>query len=127
MNNNPASIRSRFGTFLGPWLLSLVALLGCGKTIEQSQSQTHWLARCSDGADCGALECICGRCILACDDARACGDSPTSTECYAATSEAASDFCDGASQAPVPICLEPCGGDCGSARSLRTRSFARSS
>lgn len=51
--------------------LQLAALLclasACGEPQDLSGTNTNWLRRCTLDADCGSsLECLCGRCTVAC-------------------------------------------------------------
>jgi hypothetical protein len=52
---------------------ALVLGPSCGGTTGSgTDSNTHWLERCSDSEDCGGLECLCGVCTKRCDSGSPC-------------------------------------------------------
>src|SRR5262245_39480008 len=56
-------------------LLMTFVAAGCGARSTQSagpDSSSHWLSSCSSDADCGGVECLCGRCTTNCDDNSGC-------------------------------------------------------
>lgn len=62
-------------TFLGRWifaaalLVAATALACSGSEGPDTDSETHWMERCSEDADCGEdLDCLCGLCTTGCDD-----------------------------------------------------------
>ena len=66
---------------LRPWALGgclalALAWGGCKDDTERyapdTDSETHWLQPCEEDAVCGALSCVCGVCVKACDEDAAC-------------------------------------------------------
>ncbi len=58
-----------------PVLALAVALLvgACTPQAETSGTNTNWLRRCENDAECGAQgSCLCGRCTTTCDDSTSC-------------------------------------------------------
>lgn len=69
-------------------------LLGaCGETTAGGDSETHFLATCTDKCG-GGLSCICGVCTKPCDDANACGGLSEQATCEASCSGDARSVCD---------------------------------
>lgn len=69
-------------------LTALVLALGaawlvgaCSPQAETSGTNTNWLRRCEDDAQCGEQgSCLCGRCTVSCDSSSACMDGLVCTE-----------------------------------------------
>ena len=61
----------------------LAVVMGCpGDPDPTIDSETHWLTECSTTADCGiALDCICGTCTVACDEAADCSAIGSNAVC----------------------------------------------
>ncbi len=47
---------------VGPWLLAS----SCGARAEGTDSSTQFWQTCTEDADCGSLQCLCGRCTVDC-------------------------------------------------------------
>jgi hypothetical protein len=96
----------RFGWLFG---ISLSMALGlasaCKENHDGGDTQTNWLKSCTSSDECGAFECLCGRCTQSCQTDADCEVTPVSTTCQAASSQAAQTFCGG--EAPLSgICIE---------------------
>lgn len=67
---------------LGAALLGAIALAGgCGKAVDATDSESHFLAYCTDG-ECGpGLSCVCGVCTEACTEDAACSGLGTGSRC----------------------------------------------
>ena len=98
---------NRFGWLFGV-LLSLVlgSASGCKESHEGGDTQTNWLKACASSDECGAFECICGRCTQSCQSTDDCQGTPVTTTCQAAASDAAQTFC-GDNAPPAGICMAP--------------------
>lgn len=84
----------RFGWRFGISLSVILGLVGaCKENHEGGDTQTNWLKDCNSSDECGAFECICGRCTLGCQADGDCQATPVATTCQAPTSEAAQSFC----------------------------------
>jgi len=98
---------NRFG-----WLFGVLLALGfgfaggCKENHETGDTQTNWLKACASSDECGAFECICGRCSQACEAADDCRSTPVATACQASASDAARTFC-GDEAPPTGICIAP--------------------
>ena len=96
-------------------LLSFYLIASCGKSAQEDDSQTHWLAKCSSSDECAAgLSCVCGRCLQPCEPEAACSTAATGVEtsCFQTGSAAVQELC-GGDDAPA-LCLQECSGDgCG--------------
>lgn len=88
---------------------AVAGMPSCSSTTTDD-SQTHFFSTCDSDAECGELECVCGRCTTRCS-AGACSSGSV---CAAGDSRPASDLC-GLAAAP-DVCLPECTGpsDCGS-------------
>ncbi|MBN1607632.1 MAG: hypothetical protein JW940_13425 [Polyangiaceae bacterium] len=83
---------------------ALVLTPSCGGTAGSgTDSNTHWLKRCSNKEDCGGLECLCGVCTKPCDSSSPCSgfDGP-------AVCESLSSCADGSA---VSVCTAECSRD----------------
>jgi hypothetical protein len=69
-------------------------------------TETNWLRACSVDDECGALDCICGVCTLACSATSPCPAAPAPESC--AESGAALDALCGASARPSGMCIPKC-------------------
>jgi hypothetical protein len=93
-------------------LLGSLVLFGsaCSKpTVPEVGSESHWLAECSVGEDCGdGLSCVCGACTRMCSvDATCAGDVPAA--CYDLSSPALVQRCEGSEGQPSSgVCLREC-------------------
>jgi hypothetical protein len=74
------------------------------------QGQTHWLVTCNGDDECGELACVCGACVAPCVRGD-CASEREGTECFAGGSPSVTAMC--APLEAVPLCLEPCDGECG--------------
>src|SRR5215207_9807059 len=94
-------------------LLTSLSLLACDESAQGGDTQTNWLRECQVNAECGDLECLCGRCTKPCETSE-CGSVSADALCFPATNQAVQRTCEG-SEAPA-LCLRGCGtaGQCGS-------------
>jgi hypothetical protein len=54
---------NRLGWLFGVLLSSVLAFASaCKETRDGGDTQTNWLKVCASSDECGAFECICGRC-----------------------------------------------------------------
>jgi hypothetical protein len=83
----------------------LLLASACSPQAETSGTNTNWLRRCQNDAECGEQgQCLCGRCTLACDSTAACGD-----EALVCTEDVASVVqCQGQ---PTRTCQPACSSD----------------
>lgn len=67
---------------LGAVLLgAIVAASGCGKAVDATDSESHFLAFCTAG-ECGpGLSCVCGVCTETCSDDTACAALVSGSRC----------------------------------------------
>jgi hypothetical protein len=84
--------------FLGGAWLCVLALAGLfaacdGKSATTSDSETHFLEKCSDSCS-GGLTCLCGVCTKACTAQASCGDLATSASCEDSCSDSSTKVCD---------------------------------
>ena len=90
-------------------LFAILLCFGCrgGNGDPQTDSETHFLARCETG--CGAgLTCLCGVCTRACSSSDECSSLATGAACVAIASRSAEAVC---ADAPSPaFCDLPCSG-----------------
>lgn len=95
--------------YLGRAFVLTLLVTRCA-TQTDSGSQTHWLATCSQDADCGAgLVCRCGLCTKTCTG-DACSDLPRPATCVSPSSAAHAALC--ATPPNDAICLARCGSGC---------------
>jgi hypothetical protein len=97
--------RRVFAITLTAWLVS------CGDPapVEREGSNTNWLKRCTDSAECGSAgACVCGVCSLECSESDQC----TETGNTCATGFGRATQCAG--QTTAGLCLASCvtGADC---------------
>lgn len=94
-------------------LLTSLLLIACNESAQGGDTQTNWLKECQVNAECGDLECLCGRCTKPCQ-ASGCGGISADAWCSSATSRAVQSLCEG-SESPA-LCLRGCdtAGQCGS-------------
>lgn len=104
-------MRTLFGWGLA--LLTTCVLVACQESSRSGDTQTNWLKTCNVSEECGALECICGRCTKSCE-ASDCSDVAAEAVCVAAPHQGLQDLC-GDSE-PTAMCLDGCDteGQCGS-------------
>ncbi len=98
-------------------LACLVALLwACDSGRDGFGSDTNWLEGCTSDSECGAGDCRCGICTLACTDLAACGAVAHAQLCVE-TSELSTTSCRLGFDEPVAggICTRGCSrdADCG--------------
>jgi hypothetical protein len=79
---------------LGPLLWAQA----CGSRITGTDSTTQFWEICVSDSDCGALDCVCGRCTQACSGRSGCSERLGRAICI----EFESDHCGG--QAPQAVC-----------------------
>jgi hypothetical protein len=97
-------------------LVLLVLLAGaCQRSHPASNSNTSWLVLCDESADCGELECLCGRCTTPCTQSAECSSRFTGGSCEQTSGPALAQACD--AHAPEAICVLRCAedGDCDAA------------
>jgi hypothetical protein len=87
------------------WLLASYLLVACDESAQGGDTQTNWLKTCQASAECGDLECICGRCTKTCE-ASECGDVAAEAVCFPPTNQAVQSLCEGS--APSAVCLGGC-------------------
>jgi hypothetical protein len=80
-------------------------LAACGSASQGGDTQTNWLRACETSEQCGALECVCGRCTKACES-NDCSEMGADAVCVPATSPGVQELCQ-PTQA-VPLCLKGC-------------------
>jgi hypothetical protein len=90
--------------------LALLPFCGTEHVGSTMDSQTHWLDECTSDAQCGDLECICGRCVARCEASGSCDVAGLQTECTARTSVAVDALC-GPEDPASSVCLVPCDSD----------------
>lgn len=98
------------------WTASLLAsslLLACNESVHGGDTQTNWLKECEESAECGGLECVCGRCTRPCE-ASQCGGLGEDASCFPATHQAVQSVC--STGEATAMCLKGCenAGQCGS-------------
>ena len=94
---------------ISPLLLLLLSAACSTPSMPNVGSESHWLAECSVGQDCGdGLACICGACTRRCSmDAACAGDIPAA--CYDRSSPALVQRCEGSEDEPsAGVCLREC-------------------
>jgi hypothetical protein len=90
------------------WIAALSAswlLVACGESAQAGDTQTNWLNICQTSAECGDLECICGRCTKTCE-ASDCSDVAAEAECFPATNQGVQSLCEGSEASAM--CLGGC-------------------
>jgi type 1 glutamine amidotransferase len=94
---------------LGTFILCLGALItaSCGAKTNQgaggTDSNTHWLARCTDDGDCrDGLSCVCGACTTECNSASSCENLAAGALCLDVQ-------CEGGDE--LSVCSIGCSGD----------------
>jgi alpha-tubulin suppressor-like RCC1 family protein len=84
---------------------ALFAAVACGRSASSTGSNTNWLERCGDDADCGSgRECWCGACTKSCTDTVDCGSDG---QCREATNFG----CATPSASGASVCVLTCAGD----------------
>jgi hypothetical protein len=86
-------------------LLTSLLLAACGESARGGDTQTNWLKECQVSAECGDLECVCGRCTKPCE-ASECAGVAAEAVCVPATNRAVQTICE-ASDATA-LCLRSC-------------------
>lgn len=94
---------------LGKVLLVVGPLLAaCGPLGgPRTDSQTNWVQACTDAADCGRLDCVCGVCTQACASDDECG-SLRGASCALATEVGVIARCGGQAPPAAGLCLARC-------------------
>jgi hypothetical protein len=72
---------------------TMIAAASCGKTVDGTDSNTHWLDECDADADCGNLSCLCGVCSSECSDEASCAHFGSDAVCAGACSTTTKAFC----------------------------------
>jgi hypothetical protein len=95
-------------------LLTSLLLIACNESAQGGDTQTNWLKECQVNAECGDLECLCGRCTRPCQ-ASECGGISADAVCSPGSGQAVQSLCEG-SESPA-LCLRGCDTteQCGSA------------
>ncbi len=99
-------------TWAGETLLLIHGLLwaGCEPAPgPRTDSQTNWLRGCGSSSECDGLECLCGICTRACEDAQGCG-SLQGAECLSAAEKGSVAACGGETPSAPGLCLPRCDG-----------------
>ncbi len=84
--------RSWAGVWGGACLVLGLAA-GCAKTATPGDSETHFLAKCTDTCG-GGLSCVCGVCTKPCTASSSCGALSDAASCDDSCSDAATKICD---------------------------------
>jgi hypothetical protein len=95
--------------------VAALAVPSCGGATEDggTDSNTHWLRKCSADSDCGTLSCLCGVCTRPCNETASCADLGETAVCGTSPSTCAS---------ASPVCVAcgdgpgrtPCNAEAGS-------------
>ncbi len=98
----------------GAGAAALLWVLTSACTAPSAGTQTNWLSACRTEADCGAdLECHCGACTRACDDADTACAGLDGAACVPASEAGPVALCDGRTTLAAGLCLLRCPeGDC---------------
>lgn len=109
-------------------LLTSLAVLGaCASTTQPDpDGQTHWMTRCDEQADCGALSCICGVCTELCTASDECSAGESVATCLTTANVLDTAACT-TRQATASVCVPLCDGqsDCDGVASDLACSSAR--
>src|SRR3954462_14752963 len=81
----------------GAWVCILLlagSFAGCdGESATTSDSETHFLEKCSDTCS-GGLTCLCGVCTKPCTAKATCGDLSAAASCEDSCSASSTKVCD---------------------------------